>query len=49
MTSASSRSASSRASLHQLVELGAHHAERGLGHGIVEPQHDPARFDLAPS
>ena len=35
-----------RLARHQLVELGAHHAERGLGHGIVEPQHDLAGFDL---
>ena len=36
----------SRLARHQLVELGAHHAEGGLGHGIVEPQHDLAGFDL---
>ena len=35
-----------RLARHELVELGAHHAERGLGHGIVEPQHDLAGFDL---
>ena len=32
---------------HQLVELGAHDAERGLGHGIVEAQHDLPVLDHA--
>jgi hypothetical protein len=27
--------------------LGAHNAERGAGHGVIEPQHDVAVFHLA--